>query len=235
VSQDSEQALMSAVAQQPVSIAIEADKPVFQLYKSGVLSGMCGSQLDHGVLVVGYGTGTNGGDYWKVKNSWGASWGMNGYVLLKRGQSGAGECGILSQPSYPIVSGSGPSPSPPSPPSPPVPPTPSTTHYEKPPCQSDEMAAQIQGASGDVCAPHCDNSPCPTDVPPGTTAKPQCALQDQSSGSKYCALTCFLGGCPTGATCQHIGLAGICMYPQSGDAHGLPTLKVVSDASEINV
>merc|ERR1711988_1179889 len=128
-------ALMSAVAQQPVSIAIEADKAIFQSYKAGVLTGMCGAQLDHGVLVVGYGTDSSGGDYWKVKNSWGATWGMEGYVLLQRGKTGAGECGILSQPSYPVVSGSGPSPSPPpSPPSPPSPlpspPSPSSSHYE---------------------------------------------------------------------------------------------------------
>merc|ERR1712060_830664 len=124
--------------------------------------------------------------------------------------------GILSQPSYPIMHGSGPSPppAPPSPPSPPAPPSPSTYHYEKPPCQSDEMAAQVQGTNGEVCAPHCDTGACPTDVPPGTTAKPQCALQD-TSGKKYCALTCFLGGCPTGAKCTHIGLAGICLYPTS--------------------
>jgi len=102
VSTDDKMALMSAVAQQPVSIAIEADKMIFQSYQSGVLSGMCGSQLDHGVLVVGYGT-LDGEDYWKVKNSWGETWGMEGYVLLKRGKTGAGECGILSQPSYPVV------------------------------------------------------------------------------------------------------------------------------------
>merc|ERR1719230_2386698 len=52
-----EDALKTAVAQQPVSIAIEADKSVFQLYKSGVLDkASCGTKLDHGVLVVGYGT-----------------------------------------------------------------------------------------------------------------------------------------------------------------------------------
>jgi C1A family cysteine protease len=125
VSTDSKQDLMSAVTLGPVSIAIEADKPVFQLYQGGVLSGMCGAQLDHGVLVVGYGTDPTGGDYWRVKNSWGPSWGMKGYVLLKRGKSGAGECGILSQPSYPVVSSSpGPAPAPPSPPSPPSPPAP---------------------------------------------------------------------------------------------------------------
>ena len=66
-----EDALRSAVAKQPVSVAIEADKSAFQLYKGGVLDNAgCGTQLDHGVLVVGYGT-ENGVDYWKVKNSWG--------------------------------------------------------------------------------------------------------------------------------------------------------------------
>merc|ERR1719392_459527 len=107
VAHDSEKDLMSAAAQNPVSIAIEADKSVFQLYKSGVLSGMCGAKLDHGVLLVGYGTDPAGGDYWKVKNSWGASWGMEGYVLLKRGKGGTGECGLLKQPSYPQVSNAG--------------------------------------------------------------------------------------------------------------------------------
>merc|ERR1712127_789969 len=55
VSPDNEEALQEAVAQQPVSVAIEADQMVFQLYRSGVLDGACGTQLDHGVLVVGYG------------------------------------------------------------------------------------------------------------------------------------------------------------------------------------
>merc|ERR1712039_1091742 len=125
----------------PVSIAIEADKSAFQLYNDGVLSSTCGTNLDHGVLAVGYGT-SGGKDYWKVKNSWGESWGEKGYIRLSRGKGGAGECGLLSgPPSYPVVSGQ-PGPSPPSPPAPPSPP--SSTHYEKPPCQSDEEAAQIQ-------------------------------------------------------------------------------------------
>jgi C1A family cysteine protease len=96
-----EKSLMAAVMQQPVSIAIEADQQSFQLYASGVLSGMCGTKLDHGVLVVGYGTAA-GTDYWKVKNSWDTVWGMDGYVLLERGnpQSG-GQCGILQSASFP--------------------------------------------------------------------------------------------------------------------------------------
>jgi C1A family cysteine protease len=192
-----EKALEAAVTQQPVSVAIEADTSVFQHYVAGTVltSEACGTNLDHGVLAVGYGT-ADGTKYWKVKNSWGTTWGENGYIRMERGASwSGGECGIRMAAVFPTVT-SGPSPpgppSPPAPPSPPSPPSPGTTHYEKPPCQSDEVEAQIQGASGSVCAPRCDNTACPTDVPPGTTAKPNCVLQDSSSGSKYCALTCFL-------------------------------------------
>jgi len=103
VQTNSDEAMMSALAQQPVSIAIEADQSSFQLYKSGVFTGECGDSLDHGVLAVGYGT-SNGQDYYKVKNSWGSSWGMDGYILLGRGSEygSTGQCGMLSgPPSYP--------------------------------------------------------------------------------------------------------------------------------------
>jgi len=104
VTVNSDSAMMSALAQQPVSIAIEADQSDFQLYKSGVFTAACGTKLDHGVLAVGYGT-LDGTDYYKVKNSWGASWGMDGYILLQRGvDQPEGQCGMLSgPPSYPTL------------------------------------------------------------------------------------------------------------------------------------
>jgi len=89
--------LKTFLEQGPVSVAIEADKSVFQSYRRGVItSRLCGKKLDHGVLAVGYGT-EDGEDYFLVKNSWGASWGEEGYVKI--GQSDV--CGILQQASQP--------------------------------------------------------------------------------------------------------------------------------------
>ena len=98
-------ALKYAVSIGPVSVAIEADTRIFQMYTGGVLTGPeCGTKLDHGVLITGYGT-ENGVEYWNVKNSWGASWGEAGYIKIGRSDSknDAGVCGIAMQPSFPIV------------------------------------------------------------------------------------------------------------------------------------
>ena len=97
--------LKEAVFTNPVSIAIEADTKVFQMYKSGVItSDDCGTNLDHGVLIVGYGE-ESGTKYWLVKNSWSSDWGDGGYVKIERSDStnDQGICGIAMQPSYPVV------------------------------------------------------------------------------------------------------------------------------------
>jgi len=102
VPRDSEEDLLSAVAQQPVSVCIEADQSAFQHYKSGIVTSGCGSQLDHAVLAVGYGT-EDGQDYWLIKNSWGSSWGDAGYIKLGRGGSETkGVCGVLDNAVYPV-------------------------------------------------------------------------------------------------------------------------------------
>jgi len=99
---NSEVGLETAIVTQPVSVAVEADQSVFQYYTGGVMDSACGTQLDHGVLAVGYGT-EGGKEYYKVKNSWGADWGAKGYILLARGAkfNPSGQCGIQMAASYP--------------------------------------------------------------------------------------------------------------------------------------
>ena len=95
--------LKEAVAYSPVSVAIEADAAVFQLYTGGIISSdKCGTNLDHGVLIVGYGQEKKE-KYWLVKNSWGEDWGENGYLRIKRTESenDVGICGIAMQASQP--------------------------------------------------------------------------------------------------------------------------------------
>jgi C1A family cysteine protease len=231
--------LTKAVSGQPVSVAIEADQSGFQLYKRGVFDGNCGKQLDHGVLAVGYGT-DGGKDYWKVKNSWGGSWGESGYIRMIRGQD---QCGITQAASFPTgatpVSGSDDSADDKSDDkSDDTPASDDSTddssqdcHYEDPNvsggCRDDETGPiSIQGIDGSICAPACGFAkPCPTDACGGATATPQCALQDQS-GDKFCALICSpdtlewnlrAGDAQCGgakASCKPIQGLGICTWDE---------------------
>lgn len=101
VDPSSENAFLTALSKTPLAIAIEADQREFQLYKSGVFTGTCGTKLDHGVLAVGYAA-----DYILVKNSWSTSWGDGGYIKLARGSQyngNDGQCGVFMEPSYPLL------------------------------------------------------------------------------------------------------------------------------------
>jgi len=123
---NTEKGLMEALTKAPVSVAIEADQQSFQFYKSGVYDDEnCGNKLDHGVVAVGYGTATatlyeigdgdddkaapddDGKDYFLVRNSWGPTWGDEGYIKMARTSSNPanvnGTCGILSFASRPIL------------------------------------------------------------------------------------------------------------------------------------
>jgi len=82
---NNEAQLTDAIEASPISIAITASS-AFQSYKTGVFTGACPGQVNHAVLLTGYGTqGTT--DYWWIKNSWGASWGDQGYIRFPRGQN----------------------------------------------------------------------------------------------------------------------------------------------------
>nr|VDC72147.1 unnamed protein product [Brassica rapa] len=114
---ENENSLKKALANQPISVAIEAGGRAFQLYKSGVFTGTCGTALDHGVVAVGYGT-SEGQDYWIIRNSWGSNWGESGYIKLERNiKDSSGKCGVAMMASYPTKS-SGSNPPKPPPPAP---------------------------------------------------------------------------------------------------------------------
>jgi len=94
----------AALDKQPVGIAIEASGTSFQQYKRGILSKNCGQSLDHAVTAVGYGSNRKDGsgkDYVLVRNSWGKTWGLKGYIKIALNDKDI--CGMMIQPFYPTV------------------------------------------------------------------------------------------------------------------------------------
>uniref|UniRef100_A0A2C9URQ2 Vignain n=1 Tax=Manihot esculenta TaxID=3983 RepID=A0A2C9URQ2_MANES len=101
---NNEKNLLKAVANQPVSVCLDSRSPEFKYYDGGVFHGDCGTDVDHGVTIVGYGITREGIKYWIVKNSWGDDWGEKGYMRIRRDVAAKeGLCAIATDSSYPIA------------------------------------------------------------------------------------------------------------------------------------
>eukprot|EP00449_Zooxanthella_nutricula_P011265 CAMPEP_0198511010 /NCGR_PEP_ID=MMETSP1462-20131121/14532_1 /TAXON_ID=1333877 /ORGANISM="Brandtodinium nutriculum, Strain RCC3387" /LENGTH=584 /DNA_ID=CAMNT_0044240363 /DNA_START=50 /DNA_END=1804 /DNA_ORIENTATION=- len=204
----STEALMDAVAQQPVSVTVDAS--TWALYAGGVFQ--CSApeaSLNHAVALVGYGE-DDGAAYWLIRNSWGTGWGEAGYMRLLRTGDGLGNCGVTLEASYPLVDSS----ASPKPVRPPRKRAPATRFYGAPPCHDDEQQVPgldpVMGASftGSVCTPQSwPNCPPPPEganwlpVPFGT-----------QTPHKGCALACRDDSqCPLGAACESFNF---CSYPR---------------------
>ncbi|URE30863.1 hypothetical protein MUK42_17965 [Musa troglodytarum] len=99
---NNEKLLMNAVANQPVSVSIDSHE--FQFYSGGIFDEPCGTNLNHEVTLVGYDTADDGGPYWIAKNSWGESWGEEGYILLKKDvPEKEGQCGLAIRAAFPVI------------------------------------------------------------------------------------------------------------------------------------
>ncbi|CAN6923645.1 unnamed protein product [Brassica oleracea] len=104
VPSNDEQSLLKAVSKQPVSVAINGHEPAFKQYRSGIFDGDCGTELAHAVTVVGYGISEEGNKYWLLKNSWGQTWGENGYMRIKRDvDAPEGMCDLARLAFYPLA------------------------------------------------------------------------------------------------------------------------------------
>ncbi|CAG7874661.1 unnamed protein product [Brassica rapa] len=104
VPSNNERALLEAVSRQPVSISMDASGDGFMHYSGGVYDGPCGTSSNHAVTFVGYGMTQDGTKYWLAKNSWGETWGENGYIRIRRDVAWPqGMCGVAQYAFYPVA------------------------------------------------------------------------------------------------------------------------------------
>lgn len=147
---ESDADLLCATVQQPISVGMDGSAWDFQLYTGGIYDGDCSDNpddIDHAVLIVGYGS-EGGEDYWIVKNSWGTSWGVEGYFYIRRNTDlEYGVCAINAMASYPTKESYAPPPS--SPPSPPSPPSPSPPPPPPPPTPTPPPPSPSPSQCGD--------------------------------------------------------------------------------------
>jgi C1A family cysteine protease len=95
----SEPAMLTAsYSHGPLSICVDASS--WQTYTGGIITSHCGTQLDHCVQIVGWATSSNGVDYWIVRNSWGTSWGISGYIYIERNKD---LCGVAEEATYVVI------------------------------------------------------------------------------------------------------------------------------------
>ncbi|CAK5041232.1 unnamed protein product, partial [Aphanomyces euteiches] len=184
VQTEGEDSLVAALNKQPVSVIVESDNEVWRNYQSGVVTQCPGKQSDHAVIAVGYGTSTH--DYFKIKNSWGAQWGDNGYIYLRRGVGGKGMCNVAEGISFPTLTGTTVDPPSPSTRQPTVPPTttspqtsaptvkPTTTSSPKTKKPRKTKTPKPTTAAPETLAPTTESpdTPAPSTTQPPRTASP---------------------------------------------------------------
>mmetsp|Transcript_25 Transcript_25/g.59 ORF Transcript_25/g.59 Transcript_25/m.59 type:complete len:504 (-) Transcript_25:54-1565(-) len=184
-----EQEMVKAASKHPISVAIQANHQNFQLYTGGVFDDPeCGTQLDHGVLVVGFGTSSEDQDYWIMKNSWGPLWGEEGYMKMAMGIEPSGICGIAKMSSYPTKTSVDPPAPPPTPPSPTPPPAPKVVCNQVQSCEAKQTCCcmlEFQQCLVYSCCPY-ENAVCCDDkqscCPSGTKCNTEAGTCESADG-----------------------------------------------------
>lgn len=204
--------MMQALMSQPVSILLHS-APLHP-YQSGIFDGDCEGNVDHAVVMTGYGT-DRGVPYFLVKNSWGVAWGEGGYFRLARNVLGMGQCSCLTRGSFPVVdpaAATGPSVLPARPKPAPAGPLPPGSLYGSPPCAK-EGEIEISYPAGSDLFPQ---GAAVCGAPFNASARPMCPMPQVGNNEStwwinpdfnasvhiWCLQGCLVDEhCPQGAAC----------------------------------